>query len=155
MSGRNGCAIDAVVDNLTVKLSTEEEEQLVVVVVEVRMREDHRAAEIETWIVVPGVGAGSDLLAGGVRAGVVIEPVVGVQRVVAGVNIRFAVELLAARLADRVNGDGAFGVIGAEVRGLDRDLGSHVDVGVFSLAAVAARVNNVGSVRGDVKSGGA
>src|SRR5215469_5524590 len=70
----------------------------------------------------------------------------------ASIGVEFAVELLAAGLADGTDHDRSLGLVRAEVRGHNLQFRCHVGVGVHGLAAVAAGVNDVSPVRSDVES---
>src|SRR5690348_12972958 len=103
--------IDTVVHVLLVILRREEEEQLVAVLVEIRLGDNDRTADLEPWIEVLRLGLRRIWLAGSIEPSVVILPIIGIRAVVPVVNISFAVEALAARFADSVDDDGTFGRI--------------------------------------------
>jgi len=86
-----------------------------------------------------GSGAAHDL-AVGVRVN-------RVQVTVAGVEIRFAVILLAAALAEGLEDHGALGIFSAVVRHQDFHLADHVLVDVGNLRTGVARIHQVCAVQ--------
>ena len=83
------------------------------------------------------------------------QPLVRVEPVVAHVDIRHAVEIPPARLADRVDGNRALGVLGPVVRLQHLEFAHHVRVRIHGRGAVAARIGGVGAVDDDVERVGA
>ena len=141
--GWHSGAQQAGVQHLVEVLETGEEEQLVAVLVEPGAGNQHRAADGAAWIEVLVLRLRDTVL--------VVDPIVGVQRVVAGVEESRTVEFAAARLGDAANDHRALLVLSAEIPSQDLEFGYHIRVGIDRGIAVAARVGNVRAVRGDVQ----
>ena len=115
------------------------EEQLVVILVEMRAGNDHRAAKVAAWIV-EAVGRRLDVLAVVVRA-------VGVKDAIAGIEVSAAMELGATAFADGLEGDRPFREFRAVGRGQNRDFLDLVLVNVGGLRSLVARVEQVRAIR--------
>ena len=84
---------------LRVVFVREEEEQLVVVFVEMRVREEHRAADVAAGIIEVRIRLRGILQAGqGVRAELVVEGVAGIEGRVTGIKVSLTVELSCRRI---------------------------------------------------------
>ena len=102
------------------------------------MRKENRTTDVAT---------GEEKLVrrfGGARG--VVDPSVRVHCVVASAKVGFPVKIVSTGFGNRINDDGAFGVLRAEVRGQYLKLLDHVCVRVDRRCAVAARVGNMGAV---------
>ena len=84
---------------------------------ELFLRERNRAAEIATGIIVMRVAPRVSFR--------IVNPVVGIQDVVSGIEPERPMVFLAAGLADGVNHGGPFGNVGAEIGGLKLHLLGH------------------------------
>ena len=118
--GGDESGLRAQVDVLLGELGGGEEEELVAVAIEVRVRDEDGAADVDAGIVEAGVGAG--------QAKLLVVGVVGVEDAVAGGHVGFAVVLAAAGLGLGLEDDGAVGLDRGEGAGLDLGFGDHVDV---------------------------
>src|SRR5262249_14999405 len=129
---------------LVLVLKTDEEEELVTVLVELRTGNQHRTADVAAGIVVLALSALN------LRRNRRVRTVVGVEAPVAHVVIRGAVELLAAILGSRAYRDARGTVLGSVVAGLDLDLLYHIGIGGNNGAVVRANVHNPRPVHGHV-----
>src|SRR5207247_806363 len=107
-------------------------EQLVMVLVERRTRDDHGTADVPAGEVIDVGRFG--------QAGFVIQPVARVHRVVAGREVTLTVETGTARLRDAADDDWTLRVFGREVRAENLDFLDHVGVGVNRRGAIAAGI---------------
>ena len=115
------------------------EEQLVVVLVEVGTRNNHRTAKVAAGVV-ETVGRRGHALA-------VVVPSVAVEHAIARVEITLSMEVGAAALADRLEGNRAFGKLRAERVGQNRNLLHLVLINVGGLCPLIAGVEQVCAVR--------
>src|ERR1700730_4569047 len=120
---------------LIVILETLEEEYLLSAPVKTGSRNQQRTTNVPTWIIV------------GIRwprltdASVLVELIVGIHDVIAGVQVSSAVELAATALGVGVYHDGTLGVFGSEIRGQDFHFRDHLRVRVHgSRCAKSARI---------------
>src|SRR5215469_1646886 len=98
--------VHAVVHVLLVVLGSEEKEDFIAAVVEVRAWDDQRTANIPAGIKVFGFGAR--------KARVLILRIVSVQMPTAGIGVGLAMELLSPRLANGTNHDRPLGFVRPE-----------------------------------------
>ena len=112
---------------LTIELVPSKEEDLVAVLIEVRARDEEGSTDVESWV---GELVLRLVLGSGQGAGLVEEPLIGVEPVIAQVYIADSVEVASARLADSVDGDRALRVLGGVVRLEDLEFPDHVGVRV-------------------------
>jgi hypothetical protein len=124
---------------LVVILKTRPEGE-VFVFVEVGAGYFDRPAERGSWIEILHSSLGND---GGL---VIRKPVVRVEDCIPGVGVERSVVYGSTRLADSIDDDGAFGFIGAKVRGLHLDFLHLVHVDVGSCGSHVARIDDLGSV---------
>ena len=85
------------------------------------------------------------------RARPIVQPVVGVEAIVAGVEISGAMEIRVPDLAMLWITAGPFLIFRGEVRRQDLKLLNHVGIRVYRCGAVAARIRDVRAVRRDIK----
>src|SRR5262249_46721302 len=82
--------------------------------------------------------------------GPVVQPMIGVERIVTGIEVTFTMEVAPTRLCDRVDDDWTMRVLGGKVRSEDFELLNHISVGIHRSRAVATRAGNVRPVRRDI-----
>ncbi len=142
-SRRNGGAKQTGIENLIEIFEAGKEEQLVAVLVEIGAGNQDRATDGDAGIVVfvlrPGLAVGVE------------QRVVGVHRVVSGIEEPGTVEILAAGLRDRTDYRGTLLIFSAEIRHLHLELGDHVRIRIHRRVAIAARVGDVRAIRRDVQ----